>query len=99
MAAVAPTILDWTAVTPPKYYFYAPLPGRTLLPIFTPGAKLGKRTLAAFLHQPSEELYELSSDPDEVVNLAGDSKGSSRTGGEFVADFLRNRSIIAMRHE
>jgi N-sulfoglucosamine sulfohydrolase len=34
----------------------------------TPGAKLGKRTLEAFLHRP----YELGTDPDEVVNLAGD---------------------------
>jgi arylsulfatase A-like enzyme len=32
----------------------------------------GKRTLDAFLHRPSEELYELRTDPDEVVNLAGD---------------------------
>jgi N-sulfoglucosamine sulfohydrolase len=132
---VAPTILDWAGVTPPKNYFYAPLPGRSLLPILaethspkfdrvfathsfheinqyypmrsirtrqysyflnlepslavpvasdvqlsaswqaitgTPGAKLGKRTLEAFLHRPSEELYELGTDPDEVVNLAGD---------------------------
>lgn len=132
---VAPTILDWTGVSPPKNYFYAPLPGRSLLPILeqttppgfdrvfathsfheinqyypmrsirtrqysyflnlepslavpvasdvqlsaswkaitaTPGAKLGKRTLEAFLHRPSEELYELRTDPDEVVNLAGD---------------------------
>jgi N-sulfoglucosamine sulfohydrolase len=37
----------------------------------TPGAKLGKRTLEAFVHRPSEELYELDADPDEVVNLAG----------------------------
>jgi N-sulfoglucosamine sulfohydrolase len=127
---VAPTILDWTGVTPPKNYVYAPLPGRSLLPILeqtnppgldrvfathsfheinqyypmrsirtrqysyflnlepslavpvasdvqlspswkaitgTPGAKLGKRTLEAFLHRPSEELYELGTDPDEVV--------------------------------
>jgi len=132
---VAPTILDWTGVAPPENYFYAPLPGRSLLPILeesapqgfdrvfathssheinqyypmrsirtrqysyflnlepslavpvasdvqlspswkaiaaTPGAKLGRRTLEAFLHRPSEELYELTADPDEVVNLAGD---------------------------
>jgi N-sulfoglucosamine sulfohydrolase len=132
---VAPTILDWAGVTPPRNYLYAPLPGRSLLPILeqtnppgfdrvfathsfheinqyypmrsvrtrqysyflnlepalavpvasdvqlspswkaitgTPGAKLGKRTLQAFSHRPSEELYELGTDPDEVVNLAGD---------------------------
>jgi N-sulfoglucosamine sulfohydrolase len=39
----------------------------------TPGAKLGKRTLDAFTHRSSEELYDLSVDPDEVVNLAADS--------------------------
>ena len=38
----------------------------------TPGAKLGKRILDAFLHRPSEELYGLRTDPDEVVNLAVD---------------------------
>jgi N-sulfoglucosamine sulfohydrolase len=40
----------------------------------TPGAKLGKRTLEAFHHRPAEELYDLSVDPDEVVNLAGNAK-------------------------
>ncbi|WP_018974083.1 sulfatase family protein [Rudaea cellulosilytica] len=40
----------------------------------TPGAKLGKRTLETFHHRPAEELYDLSADPDEVVNLAGDEK-------------------------
>jgi N-sulfoglucosamine sulfohydrolase len=129
---VAPTILDWARVTPPTGYRYAPLPGRSLLPILgevdppgfdrvfathsfheinqyypmrsirtrrysyflnlepslavpvasdvqlspswkaitgTPGAKLGKRTLEAFTHRPSEELYDLAADPDEVQNL------------------------------
>jgi N-sulfoglucosamine sulfohydrolase len=132
---VAPTILDWARVSPPADYRYAPLPGRSLLPILeqsdaigfdlvfathsfheinqyypmrsirtrrysyflnlepslavpvasdvqlspawkaivsTPGAKLGKRTLDAFTHRPSEELYDLGVDPDEVVNLAAD---------------------------
>jgi N-sulfoglucosamine sulfohydrolase len=130
---VAPTILDWARVSPPADYRYAPLPGRSLLPILgqaesagfdqifashsfheinqyypmrsirtrhysyflnlepslavpvasdvqlspswraimgTPGVKLGKRSLAAFMHRPSEELYDLGVDPDEVVNLA-----------------------------
>jgi N-sulfoglucosamine sulfohydrolase len=40
----------------------------------TPGTLLGKRTLDAFTHRPAEELYELSSDPDEIVNLAGVAK-------------------------
>jgi N-sulfoglucosamine sulfohydrolase len=38
----------------------------------TPGAKLGKRTLDAFHHRPAEELYDLETDPGEVVNLAAD---------------------------
>jgi N-sulfoglucosamine sulfohydrolase len=132
---VAPTILEWARVAPPAGYRYAPLPGRSLLPILgqsnsagfdrifathsfheinqyypmrsirtrrysyflnlepslavpvasdvqlspswkaitsTPGAKLGKRTLDAFTHRPAEELYDLTADPDEVVNLAAD---------------------------
>lgn len=132
---VAPTMLAWAGVTPPGDYRYAPLPGRSLLPILeetdsrgfdrvfathsfheidqyypmrsvrtrqysyllnlqpcltvpvasdvqlspswkaiisTPGAQLGKRTLQAFAHRPSEELYDLAADPDEVVNLAGE---------------------------
>jgi N-sulfoglucosamine sulfohydrolase len=134
---IAPTILDWTGVAPPKDYRYLPLPGRSILPILgdadpkgwdelfathsfheidqyyptrslrtrkysyfinlqpalevpiasdvalspswkaittTPGAKLGKRTLEAFHHRPSEELYDLIADPDELVNLAGNAK-------------------------
>jgi N-sulfoglucosamine sulfohydrolase len=132
---VAPTILDWARVSPPADYRYAPLPGRSLLPILdhtdspgfdrifathsfheinqyypmrsirtrrhsyflnlepslavpvasdvqlspswkaimsTPGARLGKRTLDAFTHRPPEELYDLTVDPDEVVNVAAD---------------------------
>lgn len=132
---VAPTILDWTRTSTPRDYRYAPLPGRSLLPILeqadsagfdrifathsfheinqyypmrsirtrqysyflnlepslavpvasdvqlspswqaiigTSGAKLGKRTLEAFKHRPSEELYDLTADPDEVVDLAAD---------------------------
>jgi N-sulfoglucosamine sulfohydrolase len=132
---VPSTMLAWARVSPPARYRYAPLPGRSLLPILdqtdsagfdrifathsfheinqyypmrsirtrshsyflnlepslavpvasdvalspswkaisgTPGAKLGKRTLEAFTHRPSEELYELKSDPDEVINLVAD---------------------------
>jgi N-sulfoglucosamine sulfohydrolase len=129
---VPSTMLAWARISPPSDYRYAPLPGRSLLPILghtdsvefdrifathsfheinqyypmrsirtrkysyflnlepslsvpvasdvalspswraitsTAGAKLGKRTLEDFTHRPSEELYDLTSDPEEVVNL------------------------------
>jgi N-sulfoglucosamine sulfohydrolase len=37
-----------------------------------PSAGLGHRTLAAFLHRPEEELYDLAKDPEEVRNVATD---------------------------
>ncbi len=33
---------------------------------------MGSRSVKAYLHRPSEELYNLKTDPDEVKNLAGD---------------------------
>jgi N-sulfoglucosamine sulfohydrolase len=38
----------------------------------TPSLGLGRRTLAAFLHRPREELYDLTADPNELKNLAAD---------------------------
>ncbi|MFT4197183.1 MAG: sulfatase [Pseudoxanthomonas sp.] len=38
----------------------------------TPGARLGGRSIEAFLHRPAEELYDLHVDPGEVTSLAGD---------------------------
>jgi N-sulfoglucosamine sulfohydrolase len=38
----------------------------------TPNTQLGHRTLEAFFHRPSEELYDVLADPTEVHNLAGD---------------------------
>ncbi len=35
-----------------------------------PALPLGKRLLKDYLHRPSEELYDLQVDPDEVMNLA-----------------------------
>lgn len=32
---------------------------------------LGRRTVKQYLHRPSEELYDLESDPHEISNLAG----------------------------
>lgn len=132
---ITPTILAWAGAAAPTGYRYAPLPGRSLLPILetadpagwdrvfatrsfheinqyypvrsvrtrshgyflnlepsltapvasdvagspswqailaTPGARLGRRSVEAFLHRPAEELYDLATDPDEVVNLADD---------------------------
>ncbi|MDO7841824.1 sulfatase family protein [Sphingomonas immobilis] len=37
-----------------------------------PAILLGKRTQAAYLKRPAEELYDLKRDPDEVVNVAND---------------------------
>ena len=36
-----------------------------------PKIRLGRRTQAAYLKRPAEELYDLRADPDELVNLAG----------------------------
>lgn len=37
-----------------------------------PSIRLGKRTQAAYLKREAEELYDLTRDPDELVNLAAD---------------------------
>lgn len=37
-----------------------------------PAIRVGKRTQAAYLQRPAEELYDLTRDPDEVVNVAAD---------------------------
>lgn len=37
-----------------------------------PTIRLGRRTQAAYLKRPAEELYDLTRDPDELTNLADD---------------------------
>lgn len=41
-----------------------------------PDIRLGRRTRAAYLERPAEELYDLKSDPDELLNLAGESRAA-----------------------
>lgn len=36
--------------------------------------RLGKRSIKAYIHRPRFELYDLQKDPDELHNLAGESK-------------------------
>ncbi|MBL8270676.1 MAG: hypothetical protein JNL55_30015, partial [Steroidobacter sp.] len=42
-----------------------------------PDIRLGKRTQAAYLKRPAEELYDLRNDPDELVNLAGEPRAAA----------------------
>lgn len=37
-----------------------------------PAIRLGKRSQSAYLKRPAEELYDLTRDPDELVNLAAE---------------------------
>lgn len=37
-----------------------------------PAIRLGKRTQAAYLKRPAEELYDLARDPDELLNVIAD---------------------------
>lgn len=55
-----------------------------------PAIRLGKRSQAAYRERPGEELYDLTRDPDELVNLAGDPAHAS------VRDTLHAR-LLAMR--
>jgi N-sulfoglucosamine sulfohydrolase len=47
----------------------------------TASARLGKRTVEAFEHRPTEELYDLAADPDEVINLASDTTHAAVLAG------------------
>jgi N-sulfoglucosamine sulfohydrolase len=39
-------------------------------------AMMGQREVKAFVHRPKEELYDLTADPNELKNLAGDAKSA-----------------------
>jgi len=52
-----------------------------------PSVRLGRRTQAAYLKRPAEELYDLAGDPDELVNLAADPAHAGV--GQALADRLR----------
>jgi arylsulfatase A-like enzyme len=39
--------------------------------IIASDARLGKRSLNAYLHRPAEELYDIGNDPDQLINVAG----------------------------
>ena len=41
---------------------------------------MGERSVAAFLHRPREELYDLTADPHELKNLAADPKSKEVLG-------------------
>ncbi len=45
---------------------------------------MGERSVEAFLHRPHEELYDITADPHELKNLAGDPKSA-----EVLADFRK----------
>jgi N-sulfoglucosamine sulfohydrolase len=49
--------------------------------------RFGKRTVAAFLHRPEFELYDLEKDPDETVNLA-DEPELQRVKGQLSDELL-----------
>jgi N-sulfoglucosamine sulfohydrolase len=38
--------------------------------------QMGRRSVEAYLNRPREELYDLSTDPDELINLAADPKSA-----------------------
>ncbi len=42
---------------------------------------MGRRSVEAFLHRPKEELYDLTTDPDELTNLAADPKAADLLAG------------------
>ncbi|WP_129778277.1 sulfatase family protein [Peristeroidobacter soli] len=42
-----------------------------------PDIRLGRRTQAAYLKRPAEELYDLKNDADELVNLAGEPRAAA----------------------
>lgn len=48
----------------------------------TKAKMMGERSVEAYLHRPKEELYDLTSDPNELMNLASD-PAHAKTLGEL----------------
>ena len=66
-----------------------------------PGAKVGKRPVERYLHRDTEELYDLRSDPDEVVNLAASREHAAVLKGlrEDTEQFRRTTGDPWGKHE
>ena len=41
---------------------------------------MGERSVESYLHRPKEELYDLTSDPNELKNLASDPSHAKTLG-------------------
>nr|WP_301183128.1 sulfatase [Sphingomonas quercus] len=60
-----------------------------------PAIRLGRRTQAAYLRRPAEELYDLGADPEELTNIAG-----RRAAAALLAELReRLRAMRAATHD
>lgn len=64
----------------------------------------GRRTVAAYVNRPREELYDLTSDPDELRNLAGDPAAARvlegmRTNCRAWQEATSDPWVVKYRHE
>ena len=75
-----PWKLIWNIAWPLEYPFASDLwVSSTWQSVYRQGIEhYGRRTTDAYLHRPEFELYNLDTDPDEVVNLAADPAHAAR---------------------